>query len=112
MGYILKQFDIPLLRFSVVENTATPQLRIEWILTNPAWTNAVSREIQSHSTDAQSYVEGNDDLFYSVEGIGSGVWGLRNYQPDQEEQWWPTEDEYSPGLTTEDWLALLNDACT
>ena len=31
MGYLLKQFDIPLLRFSVVENTATPELRIEWV---------------------------------------------------------------------------------
>lgn len=31
MGYILKQFDIPLLRFSVVENTAKPELRIEWV---------------------------------------------------------------------------------
>ena len=31
MGYILKQFDIPLLTFSVVENTAAPQLRIEWV---------------------------------------------------------------------------------
>ena len=83
--------------------------KLQSILTNPAWTNAASREIQSHSTDAQSYVEGNDDLFYSVEGIGSGVWGLRNYQPDQEEQWWPTEEEYTPGLTTEKWLALLGD---
>ena len=31
MSYALKQFDIPLLRFSVEENTATPQLRIEWV---------------------------------------------------------------------------------
>ena len=31
MGYILKQYDIPLLRFSVIENTATPELRIEWV---------------------------------------------------------------------------------
>ena len=31
MGYILKQFDIPLPRFSVIENTATPELRIEWV---------------------------------------------------------------------------------
>ncbi|MDO4197081.1 MAG: hypothetical protein Q4D33_13155, partial [Prevotellaceae bacterium] len=83
--------------------------KLQSILTNPAWERQVSHELQVHSTDTQSYVEGNDDLFYSVEGIGSGVWGLRNYQPDQEEQWWPTEEEYSPGLTTEDWLALLND---
>ena len=31
MGYILKQFDTPLLRFSVIENTAAPELRIEWV---------------------------------------------------------------------------------
>lgn len=31
MSYILKQFDTPLLRFAVVENTATPELRIEWV---------------------------------------------------------------------------------
>lgn len=31
MSYILKQFDIPLMRFSVVENTAKPELRIEWV---------------------------------------------------------------------------------
>ena len=31
MGYILKQFDIPLLRFSVIENTASPELGIEWV---------------------------------------------------------------------------------
>ena len=60
--------------------------KLQSILTNPAWTNAVSREIQSHSTDAQSYVEENDDLFYSVEGIGSGVWGLRDYQPNEQQK--------------------------
>lgn len=31
MGYVLKQFDIPLLRFSVIENTAAPTLHIEWV---------------------------------------------------------------------------------
>ncbi len=31
MGYVLKQFDTPLLRFNVVENTATPELEIEWV---------------------------------------------------------------------------------
>ena len=31
MSYILKQFDTPLLRFSVIENTASPELRIEWV---------------------------------------------------------------------------------
>ena len=31
MSYILKQFDTPLLRFSVIENTATPIIRIDWV---------------------------------------------------------------------------------
>ena len=31
MSYILKQFDKPLLRFSVIENTATPIIRIDWV---------------------------------------------------------------------------------
>ena len=30
-GPILKPSDIPLLRFSVVGNTAAPELRIEWV---------------------------------------------------------------------------------
>ena len=83
--------------------------KLQSILTNPAWTSAVSREIQRYSSDSQTFVEGNDDLFYSVEGIGSGKWGLRNYHPDQEEQWYPSEEEYSSGLTTENWLDLLKD---
>ena len=31
MSYILKQFDTPLLKFGVVENTATPIIRIDWV---------------------------------------------------------------------------------
>ena len=34
-------------------------------------------EIESHSSDSQKYAE-RGDLFYSVEGLGSGVWGLRH----------------------------------
>ena len=37
MGYILKQFDTPLLRFSVIENTAAPELRIEWVNEEKKW---------------------------------------------------------------------------
>ena len=84
--------------------------KLQSILTNPTWDRSVSREIQAHSSDSQTYVDGNDDLFYSVEGIGSGVWGLRNYQPESQEEWFPSEAEYSPGLTTEDWLTLLKDS--
>lgn len=47
------------------------------------WEAVVRRTIQQHSSDSQSYL-GKNDLFYSVNGIGKGVWGLRNYftQPE------------------------------
>lgn len=36
----------------------------------------IRKNIEDHSSDSQNY-KGKDDLFYSAEGIGSGVWGLR-----------------------------------
>lgn len=44
------------------------------------WMAVVRRTIQQHSSDSQSWL-GKEDLFYSVDGIGKGVWGLRNYFP-------------------------------
>ncbi|TDQ93248.1 HNH endonuclease [Paraburkholderia silvatlantica] len=41
-----------------------------------SWKQIVQRTIQNHSSDSNGYRSG--DLFYSVEGIGSGVWGLRS----------------------------------
>lgn len=32
--------------------------------------------LERHSSDSYSYL-GKEDLFYSVEGIGGGIWGLR-----------------------------------
>lgn len=40
----------------------------------------VRRTIQQNSSDSQSWM-GKNDLFYSVEGIGKGIWGLRDYTP-------------------------------
>ena len=36
--------------------------------------------LQQHCKESKSFVEGNDNLFYSVEGIGKGVWGLIGYE--------------------------------
>lgn len=33
--------------------------------------------IQEHSSDSQTYKKTNEDLFYSIDGIGMGMWGLR-----------------------------------
>ena len=35
------------------------------------------REIEAHSSDSKVFKKGNDDLFYSADGIGNGRWGLR-----------------------------------
>jgi predicted HNH restriction endonuclease len=43
------------------------------------WQATVRRTIESHSSDSQNF-EGSrarNDIFYSVEGIGRGIWGLR-----------------------------------
>ncbi|TDA66799.1 MAG: hypothetical protein D9V45_07710 [Chloroflexi bacterium] len=39
------------------------------------WKASVRQIIEDHSSDAQ--FRSGIDLFYSVEGIGKGVWGLR-----------------------------------
>jgi hypothetical protein len=41
-----------------------------------SWKQIVQRTIQNHSSDSSGYR--SRDLFYSVEGIGSGIWGLRS----------------------------------
>ena len=41
------------------------------------WENTIRRTIEQHSSDSDAF-EGRSDDFYSVEGIGKGVWGLRD----------------------------------
>lgn len=43
----------------------------------PTWQAIVRRELEYNSTDSDSY-QGRHNLFYSVRGIGQGVWGLRS----------------------------------
>lgn len=47
------------------------------------WTAVIRRTIQQHSSDSHSFL-GKIDLFYSVNGIGRGVWGLREFFPEEE----------------------------
>ena len=37
----------------------------------------IRREIENRSSDSMNYL-GKEDIFYSVKGIGKGVWGLRD----------------------------------
>jgi hypothetical protein len=41
-----------------------------------SWKQIIQRTIQDHSSDSDRYKDG-EDIFYSVDGIGGGVWGVR-----------------------------------
>jgi 5-methylcytosine-specific restriction endonuclease McrA len=45
----------------------------------PAWQATVRNVVESHSSDSENWREGKPDHFYSVNGIGSGAWGLRAF---------------------------------
>lgn len=42
-----------------------------------SWKAVVRRRVQDLSSDSAGF-KGGEDLFFSVEGLGSGVWGLRS----------------------------------
>lgn len=46
----------------------------------PTWQEVIRRQIQNHSSDSAGY-KGGDDLFFAVQGIGRGQWGLRAAVP-------------------------------
>lgn len=48
------------------------------IRTNANWEKNVSAEIQRHCKETKSY-KGQENLFYSVYGIGEGYWGLIDF---------------------------------
>ena len=55
--------------------------RIELVRNEPlaeTWRGTVRRTIQQYSSDSVTFT--GEDLFYSVAGIGSGIWGLRELQ--------------------------------
>lgn len=47
---------------------------------NQHWTAAVRSAIERNSSDSAAF-EHRNDIFYSVFGKGNGVWGLRNFEP-------------------------------
>jgi putative restriction endonuclease len=49
-------------------------------LKTPNWKATIRREVESASSDSKAYM-GVRDVFYSVDGIGEGHWGLRIFTP-------------------------------
>lgn len=47
-----------------------------------AWKATVRGTLERASSDSKAY-DGKDDLFYSVDGLGEGIWGLKNFEPDE-----------------------------
>jgi len=45
-----------------------------------SWQAIIRRAIEVNSSDSEAFA-GKDDLFFSTEGLGRGIWGLRNYVP-------------------------------
>ncbi len=45
----------------------------------PSWQASLRKVIENHSSDSDNF--NGKDLFYSTQGIGKGIWGLRNYAP-------------------------------
>ena len=41
--------------------------------------NVVRFYVETHSSDSEAYRRENENLFYSVKGLGKGIWGLRAY---------------------------------
>ncbi|MFU0831709.1 MAG: HNHc domain-containing protein [Oscillospiraceae bacterium] len=46
------------------------------------WKDRVRTTIEEFSSDSKAY-NGKKDMFFSVEGIGKGHWGLRNFEPSE-----------------------------
>lgn len=44
----------------------------------PSWKDIIRRQIQDHSSDSAGF-KTSADLFFSVKGLGRGVWGLRQF---------------------------------
>ncbi|MBO4866149.1 MAG: AAA family ATPase [Ruminococcus sp.] len=70
---------------SEINNSIQQRDLLPGLKTNSSWKNSVRAEIQRHCSETKSFVEGNEEIFYSVYGLGKGVWGLINYDPENEE---------------------------
>ncbi len=61
-----------------------------------SWKAVVRATLERSSSDSDAY-DGVDDLFYSVEGIGNGHWGLRSFNQATGIELTQEDDEFSEG---------------
>ncbi|SHN38790.1 HNH endonuclease [Cryptosporangium aurantiacum] len=73
-----------------------------------SWKDIIRRQIQDRSSDSAGWKKGAD-LFFSVEGLGRGVWGLRRLvEPTPIAADLPEGNE-SPGRTRQTTYRILRD---
>ena len=67
---------------SEIYETIQKRNLLPYINTNSNWKDNVRATIQRHCKETKSYLEGNENLFYAVNNLGSGIWGLVGYNSD------------------------------
>lgn len=50
--------------------------RLSGEMLTPGRKAGIRKNIEDHSSDSMNF-KGNEDLFYSVYGLGKGTWGMR-----------------------------------
>ena len=80
-------------------------------ISSSSWTSRVRDTIQRYSSDSEIFSQ-VEDVFYSVSGIGKGVWGLRSsIAPTPKAEDLLGGDE-SPERTREEVYRILRDTAT
>ena len=60
------------------------------------WKAVVRAAIEKSSSDSVVF-DGKEDLFYAVEGLGKGHWGLRDFESEEIFELTQEDDEFSEG---------------
>lgn len=59
------------------------------------WKAVIRATLEINSSDSDAFK--GEDLFYSVEGLGNGHWGLRNFESETHVELTQEDDEFSEG---------------
>ena len=70
-----------------------------------SWKATVRNSVESNSSDSENWSPKRPDLFYSVNGLGSGVWGLREFSSKTP----PAVDIEAPERTKQETYRILRD---
>jgi len=83
MATWLEDISIALENLGGIAHYSDLYAEVERIRNSPlpeSWKAIIREVIESHSSDSLKYK--GRDVFFSVEGLGNGIWGLRNYLED------------------------------